>query len=274
VATTADEEQKYYDDAYREFLGFPDDWLRCDKNLMATQIEEPSGWFYERRLLFRRGLQVLLAQPLTGRTVLDYGCGTGNWGVMLANEGAQVALLDLSPVAIEVGLRRARVHGVADRVRGYARDASDLSCFASGEFDLIHACAAVHHTFKYPGAVEELARVLKPGGKLILVETYGNNPALNLARRLRSKLSGEPEDAGEDIILSDREIDLLQQYFCRIDCQPINLLAMAKRLFRGRFSRRTVRALIFLLERTDAMLLAAFPSLHRYCGEVLVVAEK
>ena len=274
VTITADQEQKYYDELYREYLEVPDDWLRCDRSQMFAQLDDPAGWFYERRHLFRRGLERLLAEPLAGRKVLDYGCGTGIWGVMLATEGAQVALLDLSPVAIEVGLRRARVHGVAGRVCGYARDASDLSCFADEEFDLIHACAAVHHTFKYPGAVEELARVLKPGGKLILVETYGNNRLLNLARRLRWRLSGEPKEAGEDIILSDREINLLRRSFSRIECHPMNLLAMAKRLFRGRFNSPTVRALLSVLEKTDAVLLTVFPFLRRYCGEVFLVAEK
>jgi SAM-dependent methyltransferase len=237
-------------------------------------MQQPWGWFYERRHLYRVGLDLMLAEPVLGRKVLDYGCGTGIWGVMLATEGAQVALLDLSPVAIEVGLRRARVHDVADRVFGYARDASDLSCFADEEFDLIYACAAVHHTFKYSGAVEELARVLKPGGKLILVETYGNNRLLNWARRLRAKLSREPDDAGEDIVLSDREINRLRQSFSRIECHPMNLLAMAKRLFRGRFTNGSVRALLSMLEQADAVLLSAFPFLRRYCGEVSILAEK
>ena len=274
MSVTAEQEQKFYDDFYRPYLEAGDDSLRCDRGQMFAQLDDPAGWFYERRRLFRRGLERLLAELLQGRKVLDYGCGTGTWGVMLATEGAEVALLDLSPVAIEVGLRRARVHGVADRVRGYARDASDLSCFADGEFDLIHACAAVHHTLKYPGALEELARVLKPGGRLILVETYGNNRLLNLARRLRWKLSGEPEEQGEDIILSDREVDLLRPYFRCIEAHPMNLLAMAKRLFRGRFDRRWVRGVMWVLEKTDAALLTAFPFLRRYCGEVVVVAER
>jgi len=90
---------------------------------------------YERRVVYRAALKYLLSESLTGRTVLDYGCGTGDWGLMLAGEGAVVTLLDLSPVAIRLGLRRAAASGVADRVRGVARDASDLACFGDGEFD-------------------------------------------------------------------------------------------------------------------------------------------
>jgi ubiquinone/menaquinone biosynthesis C-methylase UbiE len=84
----------------------------------------------------------LLAESVTGLRVLDYECGTGDWGLMLAGEGADVTLLDLSPVAIELALRRASVSGVSEHVQGIARDASDLSCFRDAQFDLIYASAA------------------------------------------------------------------------------------------------------------------------------------
>ncbi|MGH9805196.1 MAG: class I SAM-dependent methyltransferase, partial [Candidatus Acidiferrales bacterium] len=259
VGVNAQEERKFYDDYYRRFLELPEHAMRCDREVMFSGLENPADGNYERRRLFRAGLEQLLAEPLAGRKVLDYGCGTGNWGVLLATEGAEVALLDLSPVAIEVGLRRARVHGVAERVRGYARDASDLGCFADGEFDLIHAGGSVHHTMKYPNALEELVRVLKPGGKLVLVDTYGNNPLLNLARWVRQRLSREPKEAGEGIILSDREINRLRPHLSRIEFYPMNLLAMAKRLFRGRFESPLVRGVMAVLEKTDAVLLTLFP---------------
>ena len=176
---------------------------RAAAKILVKQLNDPSSPLYERQKLYQGVLEALLSEPMKGKKALDYGCGTGEWGVMLATEGAQVALLDLSPVAIEVGLRRARASGVADRVVGYARDASDMSCFEDSEFDLIYAGAAIHHTMKYPNALGELLRVLKPGGRLVLAEGYGNNVLLNLARRLRWRISGEPEEAGEGIIFSD-----------------------------------------------------------------------
>ena len=60
----------------------------------------------------------------------------------------------------------------------------------------------------------------------------------------------------------------------RVEVTPLNLLAMAKRLFRGRFHRPAVRAILAGLEETDRLLLAALPGLRRYCGEAVVVAEK
>ena len=271
---TAHDEREFYDAWYRAHLEAPDDALRISRDSMLRDVEQPSGAFYERRRLYSAVLQQLLLEPLAGRSVLDYGCGLGEWGVLLATEGARVALLDLSPVAIQIGLRRAAASGVTARVRGVARDAADLSCFADGEFDLIYANAALHHTLKYPGALAELVRVLRPGGKLLLAETYGNNRLLNGLRRVRWRMSRQPEEAGEDILLGDRELKLLGNYFQRVEARPMNLFAMAKRLFRGRFQSPLVRTVLSLLESVDDRVLRGFPWLKRYCGEILVVAEK
>ncbi len=270
----AEQEREFYDAQYRQFLELPDADLVCDRRILAAGLEDPANPSYERRAVYRAALDYLLSESPAGRTVLDYGCGTGDWGLMLAGEGAAVTLLDLSPVAIRLGLRRAAVSGVADRVRGVARDAGDLSCFDDGEFDLIFGSFALHHTLKYPRARDELLRVLKPGARLVLVETYGNNPLLNGARMLRRWVSREPAEQGEGIILNDSDLDALRPLVGSLEVYPLNLLAMGKRAFRGRFSRRWVRAVLRSLEWMDERLLAAWPSLRRYCGEALIIGHK
>ncbi|HTS31398.1 MAG TPA: hypothetical protein VMH81_36245, partial [Bryobacteraceae bacterium] len=59
-----------------------------------------------------------------------------------------------------------------------------------------------------------------------------------------------------------------------VDVTPMNFLAMAKRLFRGRFASPLAQAAMRLLESADDVVLGWFPALRRFCGEVLVVAEK
>jgi SAM-dependent methyltransferase len=271
---TAQQERAFYDAAYAVHRQATDDDLRTNRESMRRDLEQPSGAFYERRRLYSAVLQQLLSEPLAEMSALDYGCGLGEWGVLMATEGARVTLLDLSPVAIEIGLRRAAANSAAGRVRGFALDAADLHIFADAEFDLIYASAALHHTLKYPHALSELVRVLRPGGKLVLAETYGNNRVLNWLRRTRWMLSRQPDEAGEEILLGEKELDLLRARFRRVDVTPMNFFAMAKRLFRGRFELPLAQTAIRLLESADDLVLGRFPALKRFCGEVLVIAEK
>ncbi|MCS6953648.1 MAG: class I SAM-dependent methyltransferase [Bryobacterales bacterium] len=274
MGVRVEQEREFFDEHYRRLLSYPDHALVSDLAAFRRFLDDPGHPFYERRRLYAAALARLLEEPVAGLKVLDYGCGPGDWGVMLATLGATVTLLDLSPAAVELGLRRARANGVADRVRGVACDASNLNCFADGEFDLIFAAAALHHTLKYPNTLQELARVLRVCGRLVLAETYGNNPLLNLARRLRARWSREPAEQGEEILFGDREVVQLRRHFRIVEVQPLNLLAMAKRLFRGRFDNPAVRAALRMLEKADNVLLRALPWLRRYCGEVVIVAVK
>jgi ubiquinone/menaquinone biosynthesis C-methylase UbiE len=274
VTISADLEQQFYDASYAQFLNLPESDLVCNRRTLEADLANPGQPIYERRRLYSAIMQTLLAEPVAGRAVLDYGCGTGDWGLMLASEGSNVTFLDLSPVAIQVTKCRAAASGVTDRVRGVARDASDLSCFRDEEFDLIYASAAVHHTLKYPGALEELLRVLRPGGRLVLAETYGNNQLLNMARRLGWKLRGQAEEQGEEIVFNDAHIRMLRERMTQVDAAPMNLLAMAKRMFRGKFESAVVRGTVGALEKLDAGILKAAPWLGRYCGEVVVMGRK
>lgn len=274
VGIEVHQEREFYDGAYAEHLAVQGDALACNRAILEAQFNNPASPMYERRRLYQGAMDRIIEALPRCESVLDYGCGTGEWGVMMATEGARAALLDLSPVGVEIGLRRARASGVGDRVRGFARDAGDLSCFVDSEFDLIYAGAAVHHTMKYPNALAELLRVLKPGGVLVLAEGYGNNPFLNVARRLRAHLGGEPEEAGEGIIFSEEHVETLRRRMSRVDITPLNLFAMSKRLFRGRFESPGVRRVMGLLETLDAAVLRVAPFLKRYCGELVVVAVK
>ncbi len=269
---TSDQEREFYDRQYLPFLAYSDDALRVDPNLLERDFENPVKPSYERRRLYRATLRDLAREPLAGRKVLDYGCGPGDFGLWMACRGADVTLLDLSPAAIELGLRRARASGLA--VRGIAADASQLPMFADREFDLVFACAALHHTLKYAGAVQELARVTKPGARLVLCETWGGNPLLNAARRLYWKMTGVGEDDGEDILMSRRELSALDSYFEDLRIEPLNLLAMGKRLLRGRFRYAPARAFLFTLEALDRVLLQLAPFLGNWCGEAVITARR
>ena len=272
--TEAIRERDYYDRQYAPLLAAPLADQAVDRAVLLRNCSNPNHPFYERRRLYLAAMDALERVAPGGLVVLDYGCGPADFGVWLATEGAHVTLLDLSPKAIELGLLRARASGVESRVRGLAEDASCLRSLETACFDLVFACASLHHTLKYPGAVSELARVVRPGGRLVLCETWGENPLLAAARRGRALLAREDEDQGEEIVLTRRELSRLEPWFGEWEIETFHLFSMAKRLLRGRLDRGWARRAVELLEKMDRAMLSAFPPLHWWCGEALLIARR
>ena len=97
---------------------------------------------------------------------------------------------------------------------------------------------------------------------------------LQEARQWRARVEGELEEQGEDIILSGKELKLLESHFGEIRVQHLNLLAMAKRLLRGKFERRWARSAVTVLEKTDRAVIALCPPLKNWCGEAVITARR
>jgi SAM-dependent methyltransferase len=95
------------------------------------------------------------------RRILEVGCGWGELAEWLAREtGAEVVAADLSPRMVEL----ARARGVDARLA----DVQALP-FADGEFDVAVAAWMLYHVPDLERAIAELARVLRPGGRLVAV---------------------------------------------------------------------------------------------------------
>ncbi len=109
-------------------------------------------------------------QPRAGRRILDVGCGTGTAEVRLSRlQLTQVTLVavDLSPDRVVEALAAARSHNI--RASFAAADGRALP-FADGTFDAAFCVAVLQHIADVGAAVRELARVTRPGGRVVAVE--------------------------------------------------------------------------------------------------------
>ena len=105
----------------------------------------------------------LVARHLQGaRRVLDVGCGEGQVARRVASGGAEVVGLD--PTAAQIEAARERGGGpVYLRAR-----AESLPC-RDGSFDTVVVCLALEHVDAFEAAINEVARVLEPGGRFVLL---------------------------------------------------------------------------------------------------------
>lgn len=119
-------------------------------------------------------------EPLAGRTVLDFACGSGVTSAWLAGRGAKVTGVDLSAGAIEGARELHRKVGV--EVELLCTDTVALPDGANRRFDRLAGRYALHHVD--PRAVAPvLGGYLAPGGKAAFLETMATNPLLMVARR-------------------------------------------------------------------------------------------
>jgi SAM-dependent methyltransferase len=116
------------------------------------------------------------AGPLHGARVLDLGCGAGDLAALALGRGARVSAIDLSPAMVEVA--RSRVGEEVDWHVG----AAEATGLAAGSFDVVVGKWVLHHT-DVAATAAEVARLLRPGGRVAFYENQGTNPLLRAARR-------------------------------------------------------------------------------------------
>ena len=109
-------------------------------------------------------------QPKAGKRILDVGCGSGTAEVHLSRlrlSQVQLVGVDLLPDRAIAARSAAVGHNI--RARFAAADASALP-FAAATFDSTFCVAVLQHISDVPRAIGEMARVTRPGGRIVAVE--------------------------------------------------------------------------------------------------------
>lgn len=111
--------------------------------------------------------------PLSGRRVVDIGCGGGILAEAMAGLGAQVTGIDLA----EKPLRVAELHGLESGVEvRYERIAAeDLAAREPGTFDVVTCMEMLEHVPDPASTVRACARLVQPGGT-VFFSTINRNP--------------------------------------------------------------------------------------------------
>ena len=101
-----------------------------------------------------------------GKKVLEIGCGLGIDTIKFARWGAEVTAVDLSETSVECTRLLFGYYGLKGDIR--LGDAQELA-FDAASFDVVYAYGVLMHVEDTAAAIDEMHRVLKPGGEALVV---------------------------------------------------------------------------------------------------------
>jgi ubiquinone/menaquinone biosynthesis C-methylase UbiE len=113
--------------------------------------------------LERPALRSLVPRPLTGRVVLDAGCGAGAQCEWLLSEGAEPIGVDLSDRMIEQAVKRCNTRG-----RFLVADLAEPLPVGEGSCDGVTCSLTMHYLRDWTVPLQSFARALRPGGWVVL----------------------------------------------------------------------------------------------------------
>ncbi len=157
-----DDIRAWWGDLYEQLYGPTDRVLTPDA--LEAMLTETEDLFRRRRMT---AVVEMPLQELAGKAVLEIGPGGGGHSCLFKRHGASVTAVDITPQrAISTAFKLGLVAG--GEGRAYNADAENLP-FRDNSFDIVYSNGVLHHSENTDRTIAEVLRVLKPGGKAVLM---------------------------------------------------------------------------------------------------------
>lgn len=239
-----------------------EDWLQDSS---GKKWKSDFEGFVPTTLSSYRLCYALLKESCPGKKVLDYGCGNGVHSVFPVKWGAEKVIgIDLSEPSLQIAREKAKKEGVADKIEFLAMDCERMS-FPDNAFDVI-LDGGTFSSLDLNSALPELARVLKPDGLLIGIETFGHNPFTNLKRKI-NKITGKRTGWAAEHIFRMQDLEKAKNYFKKTEVKYFHLISWLVFPFLGLPGTAIILKMLEILDR----ILLTLPFLRKYAFKVVFV---
>ena len=283
LGRTADEwaeiEAEEHDELYADQFPFGLDGyaFTIQRALWYEDYAYKKGRRRDRGHRTKKFLELVDLENLSGKRVLDIGCGIGQYSVLCAKAGADVTGVELSSTGVAKAREMAAANGVADRCTFINQDFTKID-FEANSFDVVMMHEVLHHAIKYPGLKEKIMDVLGEGGRVVIADTVQGSWPVHFGRKIVKfcRHFGNPEVRTQEEDLGDVLFDLatyeeFARGFSHHEIHTMSFLYMVKQTFlQWHTDRFVVRAILRAAKLADDVLLTVFPFLRKSCGEAVL----
>jgi len=179
-----DDIQKWWGDLYRQRYAGHEDGLSAAA--LSHQLDELEDLFRRRRHL---GAVEMPLNGLAGMKVLEIGSGAGGHAALFAHHGASMVAIDITPERVAATARKLALL-TKTRGQAYHADAENLP-FRDAAFDIVYSNGVLHHSEDTERCIAEVHRVLKPGGRAVIMLYARHSAAYWLNIVPRALVTGE-----------------------------------------------------------------------------------
>jgi ubiquinone/menaquinone biosynthesis C-methylase UbiE len=209
-----------------------------------------------------------------GQTILDLGCGNGIISVFLALHGAKIIGIDIDAAALREAHERA-AHFDREGACTFLVGAGEAMSVGTETVDIVFSRSTLQYMNRSQ-ALKECLRVLKPGGKMILLQNLPSNPFLmffRLIRRWRSR-EGAARAYVESIkgYVTLPELQSLQTSFSAFEYEFYHLLDVPAIELAAQYKKnRLLGAIKGIANRMDMLVFKRVPFVRQFAWYVGVV---
>jgi ubiquinone/menaquinone biosynthesis C-methylase UbiE len=255
---------------------FHDKWAQTVK-IDEVMVDE----FFEARTSPENNYILKQMGNITGKKILELGCGLGEAAVYLAKKGGDVVATDISTGMLQVTQQLASKHNVNLETK---QSTTYKIEFPDEIFDIVYAANLLHHV-DIKAALKEIHRVLKKGGEFYSWDPLAHNPIINIYRKKAMEVRTEDEHP-----IKMKELKLFKNQFSEVKYHTTWLFTLWIFISYYFFARidpnkerywkkilvdhKKLEKKYSRLEKLDRFFLKLFPFFKRYCWNIVIISKK
>ena len=265
----------YHEKILRKERAFHDQWAsKIDiEKIDVQKYFEGSTSPENRFILSHMGI-------IKDKSILDLGCGAGENSVYFALKGAKCIATDYSSLMVKTALQLAKKCGVT--IEGRVMNAMKIE-YPDDSFDFVYASNLLHH-LNPQKTLQEMHRVLKPGGKACFWDPLKHNPVINIYRLIAKDVRTKDEKP-----LNINILKFVRTLFSSVEYDTfwiVSLLIFIQFFFIERvdpnkerywkkiiFEEERLKPIYNRLEKIDRIV-KKLPFMRRFAWNIAVVATK